>query len=75
MNEYLQNCSAIMASALCIRAAKKELNSDSSCSNSGSNGVCIRNSICLFKVEICMSVHVAIIALFRLISILRHYQK
>ena len=40
MNQYSQNCSAAIASA------KKVLNSDLSCSNSGYNGVSIGNSIC-----------------------------
>ena len=40
MNQYLQNCSAAIASA------KKVLNSDLSCSDSGYNGVSIGNSIC-----------------------------
>ena len=43
MSQYLQNSSDAIASALCIKAAKKMLNSDLSCSNSGYNGVSIGN--------------------------------
>ena len=39
--QYSQNCSAAIAYALCINGAKKVLNSDISCSNSGYNGVSI----------------------------------
>ena len=40
MDQYSQNCSTTIASALCIKVAKK-INSDLSCSNSGYNGVFI----------------------------------
>ena len=46
MNQYSHNCSAGIASALCIKAAKKMLNSDLSCSNSSYNGVSIGIPIC-----------------------------